>query len=61
MKKATLRKIDVIAYLEHKILHNEETVEELELYQDYTWNGTLEENDTYESLLNEMFAEYRGE
>ena len=61
MKKASLRMSEVIAYLEEKILHNENTVEEMELYEGFQWNGKLEKNNTYMSLVEEMFAEYRGE
>lgn len=61
MKKASLRKSEVVAYLEEKILHNENTVEEMELYENYKWTNELEKNNTYARLVKEMFAEYRGE
>lgn len=61
MKKASLRKSEVIAYLEEKILNNEATEEESVLYEDYKWTKELEKNNTYVRLVKEMFAEYRGE
>jgi hypothetical protein len=55
MEKLRFRKSEVIAYLEDKILSNMATEDELEMYQDYKWNNTIDKtNYTYKKLIREM-------
>lgn len=55
MEKVKFRTSEVLGYLEEKISDNVATVDELELYEDYQWNGKLSKNNyTYKSLLSEM-------
>lgn len=55
MEKVKFRTSEVLSYLEEKINDNVATVDELELYEDYQWNGKLSKNNyTYKSLLSEM-------
>lgn len=46
---------EVVNFVEYKILANEATEDEEDLYLDYVWNGTLNtESKTYYKLIKEM-------
>jgi hypothetical protein len=52
--KIKFRMSEVKSFLELKVIDNVSTEEELELYENYCWNGKLEKNDTYKQLVREM-------
>lgn len=62
MNKIYFSKMEVLAYLEDKILMNMATEDELEMYEEYVWNGKLNKNNyTYKCLTMEMKRIYLGE
>lgn len=55
MGKIYFSKMEVLAYLEDKILMNMATEDELELYEAFVWDGKLKRNNyTYKRLVMEM-------
>lgn len=60
MEKMRFLKSEVISYLEEKILMNEATVEEIEMYEDIRWSNKLKKNYTYKKLIKEMKRIYDG-
>jgi hypothetical protein len=58
--KSSWRKSEVIAYLESKIVDNQENEDEINLYQDWKWDGVFPSNvRTYWSLVKEMDKEWK--
>lgn len=61
MSKIYFSKMEVLAYLEDKILMNMATEDELELYESFVWDGKLKRNNyTYKRLIAEMKKVYEG-
>lgn len=54
------RPSEVISFLEEKIAYGEETIKELEFYQNLKWNGTAVKDNTYKNLVKQMKCEYNG-
>lgn len=64
MSNKRWKQSEVISFLECKILQETATRDELEMYEDYTWNSKLDKTKyTYviRSLINQMNKEYKGE
>lgn len=53
---------EVIGYLEELYKSNEANTDEMELYENYVWNGQLNKlyKYTYINLVKKMKAEYEG-
>lgn len=60
MDRSKFRPSEVISFLEEKIAYGEETIKELEFYQNLKWNGSAIKDNTYKSLVKQMKIEYRG-
>lgn len=60
MDKLHFSKEDVIGFLETKLLDNTASQEEQELYEQYVWNGKLENNYTRKILISQMKRIYNG-
>lgn len=63
MKKIRWLKSEVISFLEEKIKDETVDEDEMEMYEDYKWNGNLDKNkyiNTYKNLLREMKKYYDG-
>lgn len=54
MQKLNFKKSEVLSYIESKIIDDIATEEEMELYQDFKWDGTFKMNYTYKKVLKEM-------
>jgi hypothetical protein len=54
MEKIHFCEEEVIGYLENKILDQAADQDELELYQDFKWNGKFEKNYTYKKVIHSM-------
>lgn len=64
MTKKKWKQSEVWAYLETLIIDEIATKDEIEMYEDYVWNGKLDKvKYTYviKCLINKMNKEYKGE
>jgi hypothetical protein len=53
MERNSIRKSEVLSFLEWKIINNVATNEEEQLYIDFKWNGEIEKNDTYKQIIKQ--------
>jgi hypothetical protein len=60
VNKNIFREEEVISFLEGKVLMNSATQDELELYEDLHWMGSLVKNDTYKKIVKQMNRIYLG-
>lgn len=63
MKGDLFRESEVVGYLEEKCVSGLATRNELEMYENYKWEGKLDKKNyrgVYRKLLREMKKEYNG-
>jgi hypothetical protein len=54
MEKIHFCEEEVVSYLENKILDQAADQDELELYQNFKWNGKFEKTYTYKKVIHRM-------
>lgn len=64
LKNKRWKQSEVISFVEYKIINETANTDEVEMYEDYRWNGKLDKSKyTYviKRLINEMNKEFKGE